>query len=302
MAITLNQLACFLAVARAGSVSAAAERLFVTQPSVSSAISALSREVGADLTQRVGRGIGLTPAGLAFVPFAADVLGLVDEGKQAAREAVDRSLLRLRIVAVATAGEYLVAPVLRAFGARHPGIRLQLEVANREALFERLLDHQADVGIAGRPPEDERIQGRAFMTNEIVLITAPDDPLARARSVTVAQLADRTWLLREEGSGTQQLTLDFFAAHDLHPGTMTLGSNGAIKQAAQLGLGVSFQSRVAVEHELAAGTLGRVALRPRLPQREWFALHSAIVAPREPVRLFLDFLHDHGGRSALTEE
>ena len=75
MAITLNQLQSFLAVAREGSVSAAAEKLYVTQPSISAAVSSLSRELGVELTQRVGRGIGLTPAGDAFRPYAADVLG-----------------------------------------------------------------------------------------------------------------------------------------------------------------------------------------------------------------------------------
>jgi LysR family transcriptional regulator, low CO2-responsive transcriptional regulator len=302
MALTLNQLACFLAVAREGSVSAAAAKLFVTQPSVSTAISSLSREVGVELTERAGRGIGLTPAGEAFRPFAADVLGLVEDGKQAAREAADRSQLRLRIVAVATAGEYLVPPLLRTFAAAHPEIRLMLEVANRATLFQRLLDHEADVGIAGRPPGDERIEGRAFMRNDVVLITAADDPLASTRSVDVRRLADRTWLLREEGSGTRQLVSDFLAAHDLRPATMTLGSNGAIKQAVQLGLGVSFQSRIAVEQELASGAVGRVALRERLPQRQWFALRPASSAPREPARLFFDFLRGPGGPKASARK
>src|SRR2546422_9607700 len=89
MAITLNQLQSFLAVTREGSVSAAAEKLYVTQPSISAAVSALSREIGVDLTERVGRGIGLTPAGEAFRPYAADVLGLVEQGRKAAREAAD---------------------------------------------------------------------------------------------------------------------------------------------------------------------------------------------------------------------
>src|SRR5580704_7335144 len=89
MAVTLNQLSSFLAVAREGSVSAAAEKLYVTQPSISAAVSSLSKEVGVDLTERVGRGIGLTAAGEAFLPYAADVLGLVQQGKQAAQEAAD---------------------------------------------------------------------------------------------------------------------------------------------------------------------------------------------------------------------
>src|SRR3954453_3175707 len=111
MAVTVTQLATFLAVAREGSVSAAAEKLFVTQPSISAAVSALSKELGVELTERAGRGVALTPAGEAFRPYAADVLGLIEQGRQAAREAADVSLSRLRIAAVATAGEYLVPPV-----------------------------------------------------------------------------------------------------------------------------------------------------------------------------------------------
>ena len=71
MAITLNQLQSFLAVAREGSVSGAAGKLYVTQPSISAAVSALSRELEVDLTERVGRGIGLTAAGEAFRPYAS---------------------------------------------------------------------------------------------------------------------------------------------------------------------------------------------------------------------------------------
>src|SRR5262252_9567883 len=177
MAVTLNQLSSFLAVAREGSVSAAADKLVVTQPSISAAVSALSRELGVELTERVGRGIGLTAAGQAFRPYAADILGLVEQGRQAAREAADLSMRSLRIVAVATAAEYVVPTLLRSFAGMHPEIHLSLEVANRATVFERVLEHEVDVAIAGRPPDDERIAGFAFLRNELALIAAPDDEL-----------------------------------------------------------------------------------------------------------------------------
>src|SRR5438128_4842409 len=126
MAITLNQLQSFLAVTREGSVSAAAEKLYVTQPSISAAVSALSRELGVDLTERVGRGVGLTAAGEAFRPYAADVLGLIEQGRKAAREAADVSMRSLRIVAVATAAEYVVPALLRSFHRLHPEVNLSL--------------------------------------------------------------------------------------------------------------------------------------------------------------------------------
>ena len=296
MPVTLNQLASFLAVAREGSVSAAAEKLFVTQPSISAAVSALSKEVGVELTERVGRGVGLTAAGEAFRPYAADVLGLVQQGKRAAQEAAESATRTLSIVAVATAAEYVVPSLLRAFAALHPEIKLALEVANRATLFDRVLEHEVDVAIAGRPPEDERMEGRAFLPNEIVLIAAPDDPLAGSRSVPPEQLAERVWFQREPGSGTRELVNDFLAAHDLRPQTLTLGSNGAIKEAVRLGLGISLQSRMAVEQELASGALAQIPVRGGLPRRQWYTLRSATVPPRPAVQLFLDFAHGPAGK------
>jgi len=290
--ITLHQLTSFLTVAREGSVSRAAERLYVTQPSISAAIAALSREVGAELTERSGRGIALTPAGETFRSYVEDVLGLLEQGTQAAREVAERSRRTLRLVAVATAAEYVVPPLLRTFGADHPEIDVSLEVANRALVFERVLSTGADIAVAGRPPADDRVIGEPFLPNELVVIAAADDSLARARSVAPGRLGERTWLLREEGSGTRQLVLEFLDSHGLTPPLRTLGSNGSIKQAVQLGLGLSLQSRVAVEDELAVGKLGRVAVKGGVPKRQWYVLRSAAIEPREPVRRFLDFLRD----------
>ena len=298
MAITLTQLTAFLAVVRAGSVTGAAEELVVTQPSVSAAISALAREVGVDLTERSGRNLRLTAAGHAFAPFAAEVLGLLEQGRHAAQEAGLRATRRLRIAAVTTAGEYVVPPLLRAFAQQHAEITVSLDVGNRHRVFEHVRDHRADVGIGGRPPADGGLTGTPFLRNEIVLITEPGDALAQRRSVALAELANRTWLLREEGSGTRSLVEDFLAGHDLDPPTLTLGSNGAIKSAARFGLGVSLQSRLAVELELESAMLATLAVRG-LPAREWYALRGPGPCPT-PVQAFLDFLTTKEARAALA--
>src|SRR5262245_13188511 len=302
MAVTLNQLQSFLAVAREGSVSAAADKLYVTQPSISAAVSALSRELGVDLTERVGRGVGLTAAGDAFRPYAADVLGLIEQGRKAAREAADQSMRSLRIVAVATAAEYVVPSILRSFATAHPEINLTLEVANRAELFDRVLEHEVDVAIAGRPPEAERSGGRAFLDNEITLIAAPGDDLANGKPVRPEELTGRVWLMRESGSGTRHLVSEFLADHDLRPQTLTLGSNGAIKEAVRLGLGVSLQSRVAVEQELTSGALAELKVKGGLPEREWYSLHSATVPPRPAVQLFLEYVNGPEARRAFAEQ
>jgi DNA-binding transcriptional LysR family regulator len=290
MAITVTQLSAFLAVVRSGSVTAAADELVVTQPSVSSAIAALGRELGCELFERAGRGIRLTEAGEAFAPYASDVLGLLGRGRDAAREAAAVSNRRLRIAAVTTAAESFVPPLMREFAELHPDIEPTLIVGNRQSVLDAVLNHAVDLAISGKPPEDDRLIAEPVLDNAIACIAAPDDPLTARRAVAASALNDRSWLLREPGSGTRALNEQFLADRGLDPATLTLGSNGAIKQAVRAGLGVSLLSRAAVEAELDAGLLAEVKLKDGPPSRPWFLLRSAVGPKREPVELFGSFL------------
>jgi LysR family transcriptional regulator, low CO2-responsive transcriptional regulator len=300
MAVTLTQLVAFLAVVRRGSVTAAAEELVVTQPSVSAAVAALERELGVALTERAGRTLRPTPAGAAYAPYAADVLGLLDQGGRAAREAAERGRRTLRISAVTTAGEFLVPPLIQGFRERHPELEISLDVGNRADVFQRLADHEVDVAITGRVPEDGRLAGRAFMDNEWVLITSPSDPLAKRRWVAMEELATRSWLLREPGSGTRILCEEYLSAHGIEPRVLTLGSNGAIKQAARVGLGVALQSRAAVELELSLGLLGTIRPRGGLPHRSWYVVRAATGPVRDAVDAFMDFVDSPAAQHALA--
>ncbi len=300
MSITLTQLNTLLAVIRGGSVTAAADELVVTQPSVSSALAALARELDCELFVRSGRGIRLTEPGAAFAPYAADVIGLLDQGRQAAHEAGTIVASKLQIIAATTAAESFVPPLMRAFSEEHPDIELTLVVGNQQEVLERVIDHSVDVAIAGKPRSESRLVAEPLSDNEIACITAPDDPGIDGAPIESAQLAGRTWLLRELGSGTRRLNEQFLTDRGLNPVTLTLGSNGAIKQAARAGLGVSLLSRVAVEPELESGWLGELTLKDGPPSRPWFVLRSAVGPIRPPVKLFTSFL-SRGGRESARD-
>jgi DNA-binding transcriptional LysR family regulator len=296
VSVTLTQLRSFLAVVRGGSVTAAADELVVSQPSVSAAVTALSRELGVRLLERDGRGVRPTPAGHEFAAYAADVVGLLEQGRRAAVEAEGRAGLELRIAAVTTAAESFVPPLMRAFARDRPDVGLRLEVGNRDRVLAMVLGHEADVAVGGNPPRDGRIEAQAIRPNELVLIAAADDRLAGAGPVAAAALAGRTWLLREPGSGTRLANEAFLADAEIEAETLTLGSNGAIRQAARAGLGVSFVSRDAVVTELDAGLLGVIAVDPSPAVRQWYAMRSAAGPVRPAVRAFMDFVAG-GGRA-----
>jgi LysR family transcriptional regulator, low CO2-responsive transcriptional regulator len=302
MAVTLTQLVSFLAVVRRGSVTAAAQELVVTQPSVSAAIAALERELGVELTERAGRTLRPTAAGIAYAPYASDVLGLLDKGARAAREAAGQAPRTVRISAVTTAGEYLVPQLIQAFRERGPEVEISLDVGNRDVVFRRLLEHEVDVAVTGRFPDDGRLVGRDFADNDFVLITAAGDPLAKRPWVAAEELAGRPWLLREPGSGTRTLCEEYLASRGLEPRLLTLGSNGAIKQAARAGLGIALQSRVAAALELEAGQLGVISPRGGLPQRRWYVVRAATGPERPEVDAFMAFCDSAAARRALARE
>ena len=278
--LTVTQLRAFLAVARAGGVQAAAEQLHVSQPSVSAALGALARELRVQLVEREGRGIRLTEAGAAFEPYAAAVLGLLEQGRQAAVEADGVRKARIRVVAVNTAGEYLLPPLIQAYRREQPGAEILLEIGNRASVLERLTSHRADVGVGGRPPGGE-LDGTPFLDNELIVVgrEAPAD-LGRA-----------TWLLREPGSGTRAATERFLAERGLEPPEqLTLGSNGAVKQALAIGLGVALISAHAVGPELRDGRLVRIPAGGTPLVRHWYVLLPRGVPTRPAVQEFCDFL------------
>jgi len=299
MAVTLTQLTAFLAVARRGSVTEAAEELVVTQPSVSAAISALERELGVQLTERHGRTLAPTPAGRAYLAYASEVIGLLERGRRAAQEAADPQTATLRVSAVTTAGEHLAPLLLQAFRERHPDLEVSLDVGNREKVFARLADHEVDVAITGRVPVGTQLHGEAFAANEIVLITEGSDPLARRRWVAPEELARRPWLVREPGSGTRAMCEEYLASQEISPELLTLGSNGAIRQAARVGLGVAMTSRISVKLELDHGLLGLIRVRGGLPQRSWYVVRSDVGPVPEAVHKFTRFVHSQAARRAL---
>jgi len=285
MAITLTQVRAFLAVKSTGTVHAAAGQLLVSQPSVSAAVASLARELGTALFERHGRGVRLTESGEAFAPYAAQVLGLLEQGRNAAQEAAHPESSRVRLIAVNTAGEYLVPPLIRAYRQLHPGVNILLEVGNRATVFERLESRRADVGIGGRPP-GRGLVGYPFLPNELLVV---------GREVP-ADLARTPWLLREEGSGTRLATerllgdLDLGSPEAGSPELLTLGSNGAIKQGLAVGLGVTLISRFAVARELRDGLLAEIGVPGTPLTRPWHVLFPPSGPRRPAVRAFGEFL------------
>jgi len=259
------RLRAFVAVAETGSVRAAAQRLVVTESAVSAAVAALTRDVGAPLLERQGRGLRLTASGQIYAGYARTILGLHAEALAAVRGEAHSGHGQVRLAAVTTAGEHVLPTVLASFRAEHPGIELGLEVGTREHVWGLLARHEADLVIAGRAPAALGAVVRAVRRNALIVVGSPG----------VAggfDLERSTWLMREAGSGTRETCEALLASLDVDPPTLTLGSNGAVVAGAAAGLGVTLVSGAAVHGLLAAGDLVEVPVPHTPMRRPWHAV------------------------------
>lgn len=287
--MTWARLRAFVAVADTGSVRAAAARLSVTESAVSASVAALAGELSVQLVERRGRGLVLSEAGLVYAEYARRVLGLLEEGAQAAASGRGAEHGRLRLGAVTTAGEYLLPGLLASFRVRYPGVEVTLEVGVRDLVHELISTYQLDLVIGGRPPAGRGLVTAASRRNALVVVSAPDRP---------ADPRSGPWLLREAGSGTRESTLALLESLDLRPPMLALGSHGAVVASAVLGLGLALVSADAVARQLASGELVAVAVKGTPLSRPWHAVTGP--APTATTRLFIEHLVDPAAAGDLA--
>ncbi|MEV4753994.1 LysR family transcriptional regulator [Micromonospora sp. NPDC049559] len=257
----LPALGLFVDVVELGSLSAAARRHRITQPSASQAIARLERRLGVALLHRGPRGSRPSREGERLLGPAREVLAALDRlaAEAEAVQAGARSLVR--VAASYTNAEYVLPVRVAGFGAVHPDVAVRLTVANSEEVVAAVRAGGADIGFVEGPGVFAGLQSRRIGRDELVVVVAPGHPWAGPSDpLPASTLAGTPLLLRERESGTRR-TYEEAAARAGHPvaepyGVMT--STEALKAAVRAGLGATVVSRLAVQDELRDGTLVRV--------------------------------------------
>lgn len=286
---TFRQLEIFEAIARLGSFTRASEELFLTQPTVSMQIKKLSEAVGVPLYEQLGKKILLTPDGQELAQAAREIFDILNRYTMSVAERRGLKQGQLRLMAITTAS-YFAPRLLGEFAKLYPGIEASLRVTNKEQVLASMADNLDDLYFVGQPPEDIDVVATPIMDNPIIVLAAPDHPLAGKKTIPLSRIVQEPWLMREKGSGTRNAIERMFNAYDIniHP-RLELGSNEAVKQAILAGLGISAMSR----HALALNPPDQFAELdvegfPIL--RHWYAVYPAGRQLSVVARAFLDHL------------
>ncbi len=272
--ISLRQIRVFTAVAQQKSFTRAARELHLTQPAVSQQLKLLEAEVGLPLFEHLNRGIYLTDAGEELLRYAQQINEVIRTASEsfAAMRGLKRGVLKLGAVSTA---KYFTPSLLSVFRTEFPHVIIKFTVGNREEIIRQIANNEIDLVIMGRPPKELVTTAEPFAKHPLVIIAAPDHPLANAkRKIPLKQLSSENFVIRERGSGTRASMEHVFKERGVnYSASMEVSSNETIKQAVMAGMGISFISKHTVSLELAAGKLVTLNISGLPLLRDWYVIH-----------------------------
>ena len=273
-AFQLQQVEGFLEVARRGSVSRAAEALYITQPTLTARLHGLERELGAKLFVRTTRGMRLTEAGHAWVPYAERAMRALVEGTDALEQVMSASAGHLVIASAPAVSTYVLPGLLERFVAAHPRVEVSVRTGHTEELVDLVLREDVQLGL-GRVIHHPDLELRPFHKEGLVLVSAPDHAFTRRRSVTMADVTAEKLIMFDRTSSYYEITHAALLSSGVKLRRyMELDSIEAAKKMVERGLGVALLPRTAVAREVEGRTLRAVRMKDAPP------MHNSIVAYR----------------------
>jgi DNA-binding transcriptional LysR family regulator len=263
----LARVQAFVSVARLGSISRAAEELFVTQPALTARLQAMERDLDAQLFVRSRHGSRLTEAGRALLPHAERALAALTRGREAVQEVASGSAGRLTIGAAPAISTYVLPAMLHRFQARHPNVRLSVRSGHSEEVLEMVLRDEVEIGLM-RPIQHPEVTTTLLYEDEVVLVVHRGHRFAAAGQVRMAELAAENLILFDRTSSYHELTSAIVRQAGISPrGQLEVDNIDAAKRMVEQRLGIALLPRTSVQAEIGGGRLVPVSVTDMPPVR-----------------------------------
>lgn len=257
--MTLRHMIIFVAVYEAGSITKAATALHLAQPSVSQAIKELENYYGIGLFDRIGRGIRPTESGKAFYNYALHIVSLFNEMEQTIKNWDSMGILR--IGASITIGTHILPLIIKSYEQQYPNLEIKVIVKQSASIEQLILENKIDIALIEAQPEQTDIVSVPFMEDELCAIVPPNHPLLFTGEITLADMTQYPFLMREPGSAGRQILEAYFELQDIHIQPFWEStSTQTIVKAVSVGLGVAVLPYLLVQKDIKAGNVCQVTL------------------------------------------
>lgn len=252
----IRQIETFVEVVRLESFSKAAEKLFITQPTVSNHITALEKEVGSELIDRSGRLFRITPTGQILYEHAEKIIDQINNAKYEI-DAYDQGLQgKISILSSSIPREYILPDLIKSFLEEHPKISFSLQGSDSKEAIKRILTYENDFAIVGKMNDNPKLDFVKLVKDSSVLIVPNDkfENLKNGDTVKFEDILDESFILREYGSASLETIINaiYQSSKDARKLRIvgTCDDNEAIKSLVSKGVGLSFMNKIAIERDI----------------------------------------------------
>ncbi|NLS13100.1 LysR family transcriptional regulator [Vibrio sp. SM6] len=286
MPLTLKQLRTFVAITQHGTLTAAADALFISKAALSMSLAELEKQLGQPLFDRVNHRLRLNQAGHALLPYADELIHRSAEIADLFTQE-DSAFDTLRLGASDTIGNYLLPPLLQRFRQTTAHQQQSLLIANSRCVCDKLSAFELDIGFIESIPNNDTLDFLPFGSDTMVIVAATHHPLSAKPALTWADLNHQSWLIREPGSGSR----DYFFNHVATQFTawqtsLALNSSASIITSVSAGLGLACLSLHAAKQAIKANDV--VALP--IPLKEARPLWLAVRKDKYRSKMMLQFI------------
>jgi len=290
--ITLHQMEALTRLVETGSFTQAAERMALSQPTLTKHIRNLEDAVGARVVDRKSRGGSLTPEGRILYDYARRIARLRDDAREKIANLQAHESGHIFLSASTIPATYIVPRFLGLLKKDDPEIRVHVQTGDSEETIQAILGDQAELGIAGKRPSDRRLKVEPLWQDRLVLAVPSGHPWAKRAAVSLGEIAAAPFVLRERGSGTRNALEACLANGGRDPLSSfnvacEMGSSEAVKEAVLAGMGVSILSIHAIGRELAQGLLAAVPVEDCAIERRFYLITRTQFRPMKHHRRFL---------------
>ncbi|MGM0900541.1 MAG: LysR family transcriptional regulator [Bacillota bacterium] len=288
-----QQLHVFVTVAEMENFSRAAEELHMTQPAVSQYIQSFERTMGTKLLERSNKYVRLNKAGEIVYHHAKEILGLYTKMHYLIDDLTNKTNGPLSIGASYTFGEYVLPHVLAKMHKKYPLIIPTITIGNTREIANLVLGHQLDVGIVEGEFKDKHLVIEPFAEDPMYLVASSKHRFAQKNGeISLSELAEETWIVRENGSGTREATEKMFRLCEMIPkNTLEFGSTQLIKESVEAGIGISLLSYWAIRKECSMGALKIINVN-QLPILRKFSVVLRSPFQTKALNVFLELLKE----------
>lgn len=291
MNITLRQINIFVEVAKNLSITKAANTMFLTQPAVSMQIKQLEKMVDIPLLNHLGKKLTLTQAGEEFLKYCIRIKNELFDAKELMQEfkGVKRGTLN---ISVASTLSHFAVQTIKLFLKQHPDIKIRFEVTNRNTVLENLRNSTTDIVLMGKPPLDQDLEFSAIKENPLIVIAPKDHLLTNKKSpISLKELSQQTFVIREEGSGTRLAFKTLLDINNLSlTDYMTINNNESIKLCVEAGLGLGVVSIHTVKADLSNGSLVQLDVENFPIIKQWYIVNRKSFHLPAVAKVFRDFV------------